>query len=92
MDRIGLLGIGIMGTAYARHLLGADFDVIGWDIDPSRRDALVKLGGESARDAAEMASGSDVILSGLPSVTALIESVEGESGLVAGAEPGRVLV
>lgn len=81
-----------MGTAYAHHLLGAGFDVIGWDTDPARRDALVELGGDSANDAAEMASVSDVILSALPSTAALMESADGDRGLAAGAHPGLVLV
>jgi len=92
VERIGLLGIGIMGTAYAHHLLGAGFHVIGWDIDPTRRDALVARGGESAGDVAEMASASDVILSALPSTAALMDSTDGDRGLLAGAHPGMVLV
>jgi 3-hydroxyisobutyrate dehydrogenase-like beta-hydroxyacid dehydrogenase len=81
-----------MGTAYAQHLLGAGFEVSGWDIDSTRRDALVALGGEAATTVSEMASVSDVILSALPSTNALAGSLGGDDGLAAGAHPGLVFV
>ena len=31
--RIGLIGLGIMGTAMAQHLLTAGYHIIGYDID-----------------------------------------------------------
>lgn len=92
MQRIGLVGIGIMGTAYGENLLKAGFPVIGWDIDETRGAALREAGGEPVSSAAEVAAGSDVVLIALPSIDALVDAVEGEVGLVRGAHDGLVVV
>lgn len=90
--RVGLVGIGIMGTAYARNLLAGGFAVSGWDIDPGRRELLRRLGGSPGASIAEVAAGCDVVLSALPSTAALSEAVEGPQGVLAGAHPGLVFV
>jgi 3-hydroxyisobutyrate dehydrogenase-like beta-hydroxyacid dehydrogenase len=45
---VGLIGVGLLGTALAERLLSAGFGVLGWDVDPARRDALLRLGGNPA--------------------------------------------
>ena len=67
MDRVGLVGIGIMGTAYAEHLLKAGFPLIGSDIDEARQEAFGEAGGQPVESAAEVAARSDVVLTALPS-------------------------
>lgn len=71
MLRVGIVGLGIMGIAYARNLVRREFPVIGNDIDDDRLDALRDIGGEPAQSTREVASGADVILTALPTVTAL---------------------
>ena len=48
---IGLIGAGLMGTAFAERLLAAGFHVIMWDRDASRMAPLSALGAESAANA-----------------------------------------
>ena len=48
---IGLIGSGLMGTAFAERLLAAGFHVIMWDGDASRMAPLSALGAESAANA-----------------------------------------
>jgi putative dehydrogenase len=69
--KTGVIGIGIMGSAIARNLIGAGLPVIGFDIVAERRAALAAMGGEPARSAAEVAAGADIILTSLPSAAAL---------------------
>jgi 3-hydroxyisobutyrate dehydrogenase-like beta-hydroxyacid dehydrogenase len=89
---IGLVGVGIMGTAYARNLRARGFAVSGWDVDPDRLEVLRRLGGSPGASIAEVAAGSDVVLSALPSTAALTEAVEGPQGVLAGAHAGLVFV
>ena len=42
---VGIVGLGIMGGAFARHLRAARFKVAGYDVAAARRAALRKLGG-----------------------------------------------
>ena len=76
---LGLIGIGLMGTAIAERLLAAGAHVIGWDVSPERRDALTAAGGTSANDAMEVLSTCDRVLLSLPShdtVQDVLESAE----------------
>jgi putative dehydrogenase len=72
---VGLIGLGIMGSAMAGHLLRAGYRVVGYDVSRDRRDAHSKAGGTVAADAAEVASQSRIVVSSLPSADALRQSV-----------------
>ena len=41
---VGVIGLGIMGGAFARNLIADGWRVIGYDIDPARRRALARAG------------------------------------------------
>ncbi len=45
---VGVVGLGIMGGAFAKHLRAARFKVVGYDVAAARRSALRKLGGIAA--------------------------------------------
>lgn len=92
MLRIGLVGIGIMGTAYGNNLIEAGFEVAGFDVDSDRREELRAGGGNPLDSAAAVAGNSDVVLIALPSTAALTAAVEGEGGLLEGAHPGLICV
>lgn len=89
---VGLLGLGIMGSAMAPHLMAAGFPVVGFDVDPTRVQAFVRQGGRPARSAREVGAAAEVVISVLPSVQALDDAVLGEQGLRASGRKGLVLV
>ena len=64
---VGVVGLGIMGGAFARNLVDSGWRVLGYDIDPSRRRALAKVGVEISPDAATLAQSVPVIITSLPS-------------------------
>ncbi len=64
---VGLIGLGLMGSALADRLLGAGQRAIGWDIDAERRTAHRERGGDVARDAQEVFSSCSRVLLSLPS-------------------------
>ena len=64
---IGLIGLGLVGSALADRLVGAGRRVIGWDIDDARRGALRERGGDVARDVHEVFSTCSRVLLSLPS-------------------------
>lgn len=71
LPKVGLIGLGIMGMAYAANLRKAGAAVVGFDPVESARSALVVLGGQPCTSCAEVARTADVILVALPSVAAL---------------------
>jgi 3-hydroxyisobutyrate dehydrogenase-like beta-hydroxyacid dehydrogenase len=89
---VGQVGLGIMGGAFARHLLAAGFDVIGYDVAPAAAKALVKAGGRSAGSAADVAARASIVITSLPSPAAMEEAFFGKRGIAAGARPGTVVI
>jgi 3-hydroxyisobutyrate dehydrogenase-like beta-hydroxyacid dehydrogenase len=80
---VGLIGLGIMGSAMAGHLERAGFKVVGYDIDPTKKDALAASGGIAAGSPREVAHQADIIVTVLPSAATLGAVLAGEDGLIA---------
>ncbi len=51
---IGVIGLGLLGSALAERLLAAGYDVIGFDLDATARSRLATLGGKPVDSAAEV--------------------------------------
>lgn len=89
---VGMLGLGIMGSAMSANLRQAGFKVIGFDVSAGRLEAFAKAGGKLARSARQVAEQADIIITVLPSVSALDEVVSGKDGMLASGRAGLVLV
>ena len=72
---VGILGLGIMGSAMSGNMLKAGFRVVGFDVDAGRLADFKQAGGETASSPREVAEKVDIIVSVLPSTKALDESV-----------------
>jgi 3-hydroxyisobutyrate dehydrogenase-like beta-hydroxyacid dehydrogenase len=81
-DKIGLVGLGLVGTAIAEHLLAGDFDVIGFDIDSARCQHLKDLGGNAVGSPAQTAQQVERIILSLPDTNTVKQVVEGPSGIL----------
>ncbi len=71
MKAIGVVGLGIMGSAMAANLAKAGFRVYGFDVLASARNALKKAGGLPLASAAKVAGQAPVLITSLPSAEAL---------------------
>src|SRR5579862_1049018 len=71
---VGMLGLGIMGSAMAANLLYAGFTVVGYDPLAVCRRRHRKAGGIVAKSADEVASRAKVVITSLPSAKALLEA------------------
>jgi len=85
---VGIIGMGIMGGAFARNLVTAGWRVIGHDIDPNTRRTLARAGVEIAEGAGEVAAIAPVIITSLPHPNALHETV---ADIVAARVPARIV-
>ena len=73
---VGMIGLGIMGSAMAGNLVKAGFPVVGYDILPEPRRRLAAQGGIAARSNVEVARRARVAVTALPSSAALESVVE----------------
>jgi 3-hydroxyisobutyrate dehydrogenase-like beta-hydroxyacid dehydrogenase len=74
--KVGVVGLGIMGGAFAQNLIKAGWHVVGYDIDPDRRRAMAKAGVEIAADAKALATETPTIITSLPKPAALDATVK----------------
>ena len=91
---VGLIGLGLIGTALARRLLAAGFAVVGYDVEAKRGAVLKELGGRIASSVAELASACQCIVVAVFNTDQLEEVVLGKDGVLAGmaATPGARIV
>ena len=74
--KVGIVGLGIMGGAFARNLVAAGWRVIGYDVDPARRRTMARSGVEIAEDAKALAAEAPTIITSLPKPAALDATVK----------------
>lgn len=91
-ERIGFIGLGIMGRGMTLNLLKAGFAVTVWNRTASRMEPMVAAGATAGSSPADVAANSDIIItcvSDTPDVEAVIL---GENGVIHGAQPGSLVV
>jgi len=69
--KIGIVGLGIMGSAMAKHLLNSGLEVFGYDIEPKARNRLKRLGGKQMGSVQGVLQHADIVITSLPSGLAL---------------------
>ena len=87
VKRVGVVGLGHMGHAFAVNLVQDGYEVLAYDRDVKRATALT--GARAAVELADLAS-CDVVLTSLPDDDALAAVALGAGGLVAALTPGAV--
>ena len=80
---IGIVGLGIMGGAFARHLAAAGWRVVGFDIDATRVAEARAAGVEIARSPAAVAETADKIITSLPTPQAVRDTAHAIAGATA---------
>jgi L-threonate 2-dehydrogenase len=70
---VGILGLGIMGSAISRNLVERGWRVIGFDIDAGRRAEAAQANVTIAADAAQVAREAAIIMTSLPSPAAVMD-------------------
>src|SRR5262249_57876344 len=68
---VGVIGLGIMGSAMAGALIDAGYRVVGTDVRAPARTRLRRAGGRALPSSAEVADEAEVMIASLPSVAAL---------------------
>ncbi len=89
MDKtVGIIGLGIMGSAIARNLVDRGWRVIGFDIDPAKRSELALANVAIADSVAQTARDAPILMTSLPTPAA-VEAVARE--IAGSGQPGRIV-
>lgn len=91
-EKIGSIGLGLVGSALAERFTLAGFNVIGHDIDQSRFEVLKEISIESANSPCEVAESVQRIVLSLPNSDVVEEVVEGTNGIIYGADSDTLII
>ena len=89
--RVTVIGLGNMGTAFARRAMATGHDVTVWNRSPGKAAPLVDEGVKEAASPAEAVAGAEVALVVLTDDAAVESVCTGEGGLLAALPAGAVL-
>ena len=85
MKRIGIIGVGLLGSAVAMRLLKGKFQVKGYDNRPAQLKALQTQGLIATASIAEAAAETDAVFTILPSLDSVEAAILGTGGLIESA-------
>jgi 3-hydroxyisobutyrate dehydrogenase-like beta-hydroxyacid dehydrogenase len=91
-EPVGLIGIGLLGQAFAHRLLGAGFEVLGFDVDAGKTAKLAELGGRPAASVADLARRCDPVVIAVFSTDQVEEVIERELLRVWGERSGKIVL
>lgn len=91
-ERIGFIGLGIMGRPMAQNLLRAGYALVAHNRSQGPVEELVAAGATAAANPREVAERSDVVITMLPDGPDVRAVGTGEDGLLAGARQGLLWI
>jgi 3-hydroxyisobutyrate dehydrogenase len=90
--RIGIAGLGRMGTAMAERLMEVGHELTVWNRSPDKTKALVDAGATAAATPADLAASVEAIITILTDAKALDAVYRGPSGLLSGDLAGKLII
>ena len=91
-ERLGYLGLGLMGLPMSRRLLAAGFEITVWNRSPGKAAALREVGAKAATKPADVAAAAGIIFMCLTDAAAVEEVVFGADGLATVPGDGKLVV
>lgn len=91
-NKVGFIGLGIMGLPMVRNLLKNANIVTVFDINKAAVDTLAAEGAQPASSGKEVAAASDIIITMLPKGEHVRQAVFGENGVMEGASEGAIII
>ncbi len=91
-EKIGFIGLGIMGSGMSRNLLRAGFDLAVWNRTRARAEELAAEGAKTAESPAELARACDVVITCVSDTADVEEVLFGENGAAEGLRKDALVI
>ncbi len=91
-EKIGFIGLGLMGQPMARNLMKAGYELVVFNVPATPAEELGREGATVATGSKDVAAQSDIIITMLPDSPDVAKVVAGEGGILEGIRPGTLLV
>ncbi|QYR24286.1 NAD(P)-dependent oxidoreductase [Paenibacillus sp. sptzw28] len=92
MQKIGFIGLGVMGAPMAANLLRKGYNVTVYNRTPGKADKLLELGAAEAQTPAAVARASELVITMISNDDAIQEVYYGQDGLLSGLMPDTIVV
>lgn len=92
MAELGFVGLGVMGSSIVRRLLEAGHDVSVWNRTRDKAEPLLEAGARWGESPREAAARGELVFTMVTNTAAVQAVTEGDDGILAGLEPGKVYV
>jgi len=92
MHKVGFIGLGLMGSRMAPHIINAGYPLTVYNRTASKADALKELGAVVASSPVEAAKSSDVVITMMTDAKGVEAVLFGENGVVNGQHDGLVVI
>jgi 3-hydroxyisobutyrate dehydrogenase-like beta-hydroxyacid dehydrogenase len=91
-ERLGYLGLGMMGIPMARRLINAGFEVAVWNRSADKAKTLIEAGATLASDPRSVAESASILFMCVTDATAVEDVVFGTNGLASVSGAGKLVV
>ncbi|MCL4439933.1 MAG: 2-hydroxy-3-oxopropionate reductase [Firmicutes bacterium] len=92
MDKIGFIGLGVMGKPMCKNLLKAGYQLFVYDIVQASVDDLVLAGAKACSSPCEASSESDAVITMLPDSPEVRQAILGPHGVIEGARSNTFVI
>ena len=92
MERIGFIGLGLMGKPMAKNLLKVGYELVLYNRSRGPMEELAKLGAEMAESPSDLAERSAVIIEMVPDIPDINDVVFSERGVMKGVKEGSIFI
>lgn len=92
MRRVGVIGLGDMGSGLAKNLIINGFEAVGCDLSEDRMAAFVELGGKAAQSPADVGLNADAVFIMVMNGDQAKAVIFGEDGLMTSLSPGAAII
>lgn len=89
---VGIVGVGLLGSAVGGVLLDAGFPVVGYDVAPDRMVELKARGGQLADSPGDVARRAEAVFTILPTLDSVDTAITGREGVLEGARQSTVII
>jgi len=87
-NKIALIGLGRMGSGIAANIVKRGMELVVWNRTASKMAPLVAMGATGAGSAKEAAAAADIVVTSLMDDKSILDTLNGEDGILAGLKPG----
>lgn len=89
-SKVALIGLGRMGSGIAANIMKRGMELVVWNRTASKMAPIVALGAKAAGSAKEAAAAADIVVTSLMDDKSILDSLNGENGIIAGLKAGGV--